>query len=198
MITRRIIIGAIAIACGLALARPATAQAVPGAPSVSTSRMGDESQGDVDAGFNFMRVRNQGVSEPFNQGVHAGLSYRFAPLLSVFGEVSADYHKLDGYTRHIYAYGGGIRFNSPRQHARIDPLAQISVGWAQDNGTGDGHINYYPFVSPGVGVDLGLFQGVAARVRADFPLWMTFGDVFKGARVSFGLSCRFGARKITT
>ena len=196
--TRVALIGAITIALGLAPARPAAAQTAPGRPAVTTSRIGGESQGDLDIGANFMRVRDNGVTEPFNQGLHAGVSYRISHSLSVLGEVSADYHKLPDYTKHIYAYGGGVRVNTPRQHARIDPLVQVMLGWAQDNGIGDGHHNYYPFVAPAAGVDLGLASGVAARVRVDFPLWMTFGDIYKGSRVSVGLSCRFGTRKITT
>jgi hypothetical protein len=182
------------LAAALAFALPALAA---GQTAAATRGASDESQGDVDAGANVMRIRNLGVTEPFNQGFHAGVSYRLATVISAFGDVSADFHKLPGYTKHVYAYGGGIRFNSPRQHARVDPLVQIMIGWAQDNGIGDGHHNYYPFVSPAVGVDLGLVRGVSARVRVDFPLWMTFGDVFKGTRASVGLSCRFGTRKIT-
>lgn len=137
------------------------------------------------------------MTEPFSQGLHGGVSYRIARSISVFGDVSADFHKLPDYTKHIYAYGGGVRFNAPRERRRIDPLAQIMIGWAQDNGTGNGHHNYYPFVSPAAGLDLGLVGGVSARVRVDFPLWMTFGDVYKGMRFSAGLSCRFGTRRIT-
>ena len=195
--TRIALIGSIVLALVLALAGPAAAQTAPGRPAVTTTRMGDEAQGDVDAGLNFMRIRNAGVTEPFNQGFHAGASYRISHLLSVFGDVSADMHKLPDYTKHIYAYGGGIRVNKPNQHRRIDPLAQVMIGWAQDNGTNDGHHNYYPFVAPAAGLDLGLAKGVAARVRVDFPLWMTFGDIYKGTRVSVGLSCTVGARKIT-
>ena len=187
MTFRNLVTGALAATLALALPRLAAGQT--GATN--------ESQADVDAGADIMRIRNQGVTEPFNQGFHASASYRFSHLMSVLGDVSADFHKLPDYTKHIYAYGGGIRFNAPNQHARIDPLAQIVVGWAQDNGVGDGHHNYYPFVSPAAGVDLGLVKGVSARVRVDFPLWMTFGDVYKGMRASFGLSCRFGTRKTT-
>jgi hypothetical protein len=189
---RKLLIGALAATFALAL--PGLAAAQTGAAPRASS---DESQGDVDAGVNVMRIRNRGVTEPFNKGFHAGVSYRIAHSISVFGDMSADFHALPDYTKHIYAYGGGVRFNSPRPHARIDPLVQLMVGWAQDNGTGDGHHNYYPFLSPAAGVDVGLAGGVSFRARVDFPLWMTFGDVFKGTRFSAGLSCRFGTRTIT-
>ena len=46
------------------------------------------------------------------------------------------------------------------------------------------------------GVDVRVGRHAAVRLRADFPLYMTFGDVFKGMRFSAGLSCRLGTRKI--
>ena len=46
--------------------------------------------------------------------------------------------------------------------------------------------NHFPVVTPGGGVDLRATKHLAARLKLDFPLYATFGDVHKGLRLSLG------------
>jgi hypothetical protein len=49
-------------------------------------------------------------------------------------------------------------------------------------------------VTPGGGVDLALTKHFAGRVKLDFPLYATFGDVHKGIRMSLGISMPVGTK----
>jgi hypothetical protein len=138
-------------------------------------------------------VRNRGVSTTYKRGWHAGASYRIIHVISVLAEASGDYHKLPGYTANIYAFSGGVRFESARKNERVKPFAQILLGTAMDNGTGTGPKNHYPVVTPGGGIDLALARHLAARLRLDFPLYATFGDAHKGARLAIGVAVPLGS-----
>jgi hypothetical protein len=197
---RTVTISALAVAFGLVLPAPASAQAAPAGPQPSTaptsasSSSGGDYQGDFNGGVNlFNRVRNRGVSTTYKAGWHAGASYRIIHVLSVVAEASGDYHKLPTFTANIYAFSGGVRFESTGKDGRVKPFAQLLMGTAMDNGTGTGPKNHYPVVTPGGGVDLRLSHHLAARVRLDFPLYATFGDVHKGARVAIGVSVPLGS-----
>ncbi len=172
----------LALVCVLALSAPAAAKA-------------DDYKGDLDvAAHLFNKVRNRGVTSTYKGGWHVGTSYRVLHVVSMIAEFSGDYRKCPGYTANIYAYSGGVRFQSGTKGERVKPFAQILMGGAQDNGTGDGTINHYVVVTPGGGVDVGLGRHVAARLKLDFPLYMTFGDVLKGQRLSLGVSVPLGTR----
>jgi hypothetical protein len=203
---RTVASGSFAVAFVLALSAPASAQAGPAAPKPSaraTRSSGGDYKGDVDGGVDLVNsVLNRGVTNTYKGGWHVGTSYRLLHVISVLAEVSADYRsvpraspggQVSSYTANIYAYSGGVRFMSTSKDEKVKPFAQILMGGAQDNGTGNGTINHYPTVAPGGGVDVALAKCVAARVRLDFPLYMTFGDVFKGRRLSIGVAVPFGS-----
>lgn len=193
---RTVAASGVGLALAFALAATASAQTPrPSAPSsAAPSSSSGESKGDVDFGVNFGNwVRNRGVINLYKKGWHAGASYRITHLISVISEISADYRQLPGFTAKLYTYAGGARFQSGTTGTHLSPFAQIVIGGGQDNDDG-AKTNHYPIVSPAGGVDLGLGQHAALRLRADFPLYMTFGDVFKGARLSAGLSFPFGKR----
>ena len=192
---RRLAASGAGVALAVSLAVPVSAQTPgPAAPPSAAQASTDESKGDVDFGVNGGNwVRNRGVVNRYKQGWHAGASFRITHLISVIGDVSADYRKLTGFTAHIYTYAGGARFQSGATARRASPFAQIVIGAGQDNDDG-AKTNHYPIVSPGGGVDVRVGRHAAVRLRADFPLYMTFGDVFKGARVAAGLSFPFGKR----
>lgn len=150
--------------------------------------------GDLDAGVDLVtKVRNRGETVTYKSGWHGGASYRVADIISVLGEASGDYRKLTGYTANRYAYSGGVRFEAGAVQP-VRPFIQIMMGAAQDNGDGTGKTNHYPVVSPGGGADFRLAGRAALRVRLDFPLYMTFGDVFKGTRLAAGVSVGMGHR----
>jgi hypothetical protein len=195
---RTVAASALAVALGLILSAPASAQTGGPAdpqPSANTkpSSSGGDYQGDFDAGVNLVnRVRNRGVNTTYKAGWHAGASYRIIHVLSILAEASGDYKKQSTYTANIYAFSGGVRFESMGKDERVKPFAQLMMGTAMDNGTGIGTKNHYPVVTPGGGLDLGLAKHLAARLRLDFPLYATFGDVHKGARLAIGVSIPVG------
>ena len=187
------------VALVLALAASAPAQTrSPAAPAAAAAPApaSVEPRGDVEAAVDvIMRLRNRGETVSYKKGWHAGASYRIVHLISVMAEVGGDYRTLPGYTAHIYSYSGGVRFESEAPQPALKPFAQITMGGAQDNGDGTGTTNHYPVVSPGGGLDVRLSSRAAFRLRLDFPLYMTFGDVFKGTRVAVGVSMPFGSRR---
>jgi hypothetical protein len=63
-----------------------------------------------------------------------------------------------------------------------------------DNLGTNGATNHYPVVTPGGGADFTFAEHLAARVKLDFPLYATFGDVHKGLRLALGLSVPVGTR----
>jgi hypothetical protein len=189
----------LAVALLLVLSAPAAAQTGPSGPQppakAKASSSSDDYHGDFDAGINlFNRVRNRGVSSTYKAGWHAGASYRLIHVISLVAEASGDYRKLPAYTANIYAFSGGVRFESTAKAERVKPFAQLLMGTAMDNGSGTGPKNHYPVVTPGGGIDLGLAHHLAARLRLDFPLYATFGDVHKGARLAIGISVPLGTR----
>jgi hypothetical protein len=192
--------GSLVVAFVFVLSAPASAQTGPsGLQSTAAAATSGSSGGDyaaeIDGGVTLVnRVTNRGESNTYKGGFHLGASYRLIHVISIIAEFSGDYDKRSGYTANIYAYSGGARFESTARGERVKPFAQVLIGGAQDNGSGNGTINHYPMVSPGGGVDLLLARHLAARVRVDFPLYMTFGDVFKGSRLSIGVAVPFGTR----
>ncbi len=180
------------------LPAPAAAQAAagqPAAPSAKPSSPGNDDHGDYFGGINIWnRVLNRGVSTTFQPGWFAGASYRITHAISVMGEAAADYHDENGTSQHRTTYSGGVRFQSGAKAARIRPFAQLLMGTGMDNLGTNGATNHYPVVTPGGGVDFALGAHFAARVKLDFPLYATFGDVNKGARIAFGLSVPVGTR----
>jgi hypothetical protein len=193
---------ALAVALGLVLSAPAAAQtgpapAQPSSTAASASSGGDY-QGDFFGGVSLInRVRNRGENTTYQPGWQAGASYRIIHVISLVGEASGDYDKRDDYTAHIYAFSGGVRFQSAAKHERVKPFALLMLGTATDNGTGTGTgtgtSNHYAVVTPGGGVDLGVADHLALRLRLDFPLYTTFGDTHKGARVSVGIAVPLGS-----
>jgi hypothetical protein len=148
-----------------------------------------------DGGINFgMRVLNRGVTTTYHPGWSLGGSMHATSFISVIASVTGDYRQATGYTQNIYSYGGGARFQSLSPKGKINPYLQIVMGGAQDNGSGNGRVNHYPFVSPGGGADFAFSKRAAARVTLDFPLYMTFGDVFKGTRFGAGVVVPMGQR----
>jgi hypothetical protein len=190
---------ALAVALGLVLSAPAAAQtgpapAQPSSSAAQSTSSGGDYQGDFFGGVSLInRVRNRGESTTYQPGWHAGASYRILHVISLVGEASGDYDKRDGFTAHIYAFSGGVRFQSAAKHERVKPFALLMLGTAMDNGTGTGTSNHYAVVTPGGGVDLGVADHLALRLRLDFPLYATFGDVHKGARVSVGIAVPLGS-----
>jgi hypothetical protein len=181
-----------------ALPAPAAAQAAAGQPSTPPPRpasAGNDDHGDYFGGINvWNRVLNRGVSTTFQPGWFAGASYRITHVISVTGQAAADYHDENGTSQHLTTFSGGVRFQSGAREAKLRPFAQILMGTGMDNLGTNGETNHYPVVTPGGGIDFAFAQHLAARVKLDFPLYATFGDVHKGARIAFGLSIPVGTR----
>ena len=182
---RFVAISALVLVVGLLLPAPAWAQA------------GGDDHGDYAAGIHlFNRILNRGETTTYQPGFFAGASYRLAHFVSLMGEMAADYDKEAGTTFHVYTFSGGVRFQSGGKAQRAKPFAQLLMGTGVDNGS-IGHstpTNHFPVVTPGGGVDVGLAKHLAARLKLDFPLYATFGDVHKGARLSIGASIPVGTR----
>jgi len=198
--TRFAAIAALALAIGLVLPAPASAQAgSPAAQTPATAKPAPsgDNHGDYEIGVDFFdRVRNRGVTTTYKPGWYAGASYRITHTISVVGELGGDYKKQSGTSLYVYTFSGGARFQSGTAAARVKPFAQILMGTGMDNG-GVGQSptkNHFPFVTPGGGVDLGVATHFAARLKLDFPLYATFGDVHKGMRLSVGVSVPVGTK----
>lgn len=192
-------VSALAVVFGLALSAPASAQAGPAGSQPSTtaasSSSGGDYQWDINGGVNlFNRVLNRGETATYKPGWHVGASYQIIHVISVVTEASGDYDKRDTFTANIYSFSGGVKFESGSKGERIKPFAQLLMGTSMDNGDGTGAKNHYPTVTPGGGVDFRLANHAAARVKLDFPLYATFGDVHKGARLAIGLAVPLGTR----
>jgi hypothetical protein len=186
----------LALVLGLILPAPASAQAGSTASTPSASTGGDD-HGDYEIGINFFdRVRNRGVTTTYKPGWYAGASYRITHAISVLGELGGDYKKQSGTTLYVYTFSGGVRFESGTKAQRVKPFAQILMGTGVDNGSvGQSPTkNHFPVVTPGGGVDLGIAKHFAARLKLDFPLYATFGDVHKGLRLSLGASIPVGTK----
>jgi len=159
------------------------------------SAAAQDDRGDYFGGVNVVnRVLNRGVSTTFQPGWFAGASYRVTHIISVTGEAAADYHDENGTSQHRTTFSGGVRFQSGTHAARVRPFMLIMLGTGTDNLGTNGATNHYPVVTPGGGVDFSLAGHLAARVKLDFPLYATFGDVHKGARLALGLSVPVGTR----
>ena len=190
---------ATALVAALALLpAPAAAQAASStSPAKAAPAPGGDDHGDYVAGVNpFNRILNRGETTTYKPGFFAGASYRLAHVISVMGEATGDFHKDSGTTFHVYTFSGGVRFQSGSKALRASPFAQILMGLGVDNGS-LGHstpTNHFPVVTPGGGVDLRLATHLAARLKLDFPLFATFGDVHKGARLAIGASIPVGSR----
>jgi hypothetical protein len=184
------VLGAI-VALGPATAGAQTTGAAPARAAVSSS----DALGDIDVAVAVDSQRDRGASTTYT-GWHAGASYRAYRIISVFGEGGGEYHSGSGFSAHQYTYGGGARFEKGDPSIRVRPFAQVFLGTTSDNGRGaaSASTNHYPVVAPGGGVDLGVSARLAVRARLDFPLYMTFGDVFKGSRFSIGVSIPYGKR----
>ncbi|MGH9411413.1 MAG: hypothetical protein ACRD1V_18405 [Vicinamibacterales bacterium] len=183
---------ALLLVCSLpGLAAAQTAQPAQPAPAAASS--GGGYHGDYEIGVNFFdRVRNRGVTTTYSPGWYAGASYRVMSVISVVGEIAADYKN----PLHAYTFSGGARFQSGSKAARARPFAQVLMGAGADNG-GIGQSpthNRFPVVTPGGGVDVRLGPHVAARVKLDFPIFATFGDAHKGFRFSLGASIPLGTK----
>jgi hypothetical protein len=196
---RTVTVTTLAVVFGLALSAPASAQAGPSGSQPPAQAKPSSSGGDYKAEFDagitlFNHVKNRGVTTKYKTGWHAGASFRLIHVISLIGEASGDYQKLSGYTANILAFSGGVRFESMGKEERVKPFAQLLMGTAMDNANRTGPKNHYPVVTPGGGIDFGLAHHVAARLRLDFPLYATFGDVLKGTRLGIGLSFPTGTR----
>jgi hypothetical protein len=186
----------LALVLGLILPAPASAQAGSTASKPSASPSGDD-HGDYEIGINFFdRVRNRGVTTTYKPGWYAGASYRITHAISVVGELGGDYKKQSGRSLYVYTFSGGVRFESGAKAQRVKPFAQLLMGTGVDNGSvGQSPTkNHFPVVTPAGGVDLGVAKHVAARLKLDFPLYATFGDVHKGLRLSLGASIPVGKK----
>ncbi|HEY3883557.1 MAG TPA: hypothetical protein VGL62_00010 [Vicinamibacterales bacterium] len=178
------------------LSAPAFAQtgSTP-APTTATAATsaGADYHGDYEAGVNFFdRVLNRGVTTTYSPGWYAGASYRIIRVVSVVGEIGGDYKS----SRYVYAFQGGARFQSGTKSARVRPFAQVLFGSGLDNG-GIGQLaarNHFPVLTPGGGTDVRIGNHLAARLKLDFPLYATFGDVHKGFRLSLGISVPLGTK----
>lgn len=178
------------------LSAPAEAQ-TPAAPASASASAGVDNHGDYEAGINlFDRVRNRGVTTTYAPGWYAGASYRIVHLISVVGEIGGDYKRSSGTSLYVYTFSGGARFQSGTKSQRVKPFAQVLMGTGVDNGSvgQDPKKNHFPVVTPGGGVDVGVAKHAAARVKLDFPLYATFGDVHKGVRLSLGVSVPVGTK----
>jgi len=182
--------GAAAIAAvGLvaSLAGPALAQ--------QTTAPNAWGKGDIEGGADVgMRVLNRGETTTYKSGWFLGASLRVNNVVSIIAQFTGDYDKQTDFTANRYTYGGGTRFNFLPGQRRVNPFAQIVLAGGQDNGTGNGIVNHYPVVDPGGGVDIMINRYASFRGRLDFPLFATFGDVFKGVRGQVGISVGFGNR----
>jgi len=181
------------------MSAPASAQtpAQPSQPSKPAASTGQDYHGDYVFGINaFDRVLNRGETTTYSPGWFAGASYRVTRIISVVGELGGDYTKQSGTSYHLYTFSGGAKFQSGRKDARLRPFAQILLGTGLDNGNigQSTPTNHFPVVTPGGGTDFGLSKRAAARVKLDFPLYATFGDVHKGLRLAFGLTLPVGTR----
>jgi hypothetical protein len=176
----------VACACALALPAPAAAQAT-----------GGDDHGDYSVGIHlFDRVRNRGVTTTYQPGWDAGASYRITHVISVVGEAGGDYNSDGDTSLHIYTYSGGARFQSGSRSERFKPFAQLLMGAGSDNGSiGQSEVtNHFPVITPGGGVDVRAAEHFAVRVKLDFPLYATFGDVHKGFRLGIGASIPVGRK----
>jgi hypothetical protein len=179
-VTVRMVAGAATLFLVLAGPAPAAAQ---------------EFRGDLEAGADLgMRVTNKGVTDLFKTGWHAGASYRVAHLISVIAVLSGDYDKRPGYTANVYLYAGGVRFGPGVKERKLSPFVQVVLGAGQDNGTGNGKINRFPLVTPGLGADLKVATCAAIRFGLDFPLLMRYSDMLTATRFSVGLAFQMGTR----
>jgi hypothetical protein len=181
------------------LPAPAAAQAGSPAPpkAAPSTGPGTDDHGDYEIGVNFFdRVRNRGETTTYSPGWYAGASYRLTHAISVMGEIAGDYNSDAGTTFYIYTFSGGVRFQSGSKAARLKPFAQVLMGTGMDNGSvGQSPTkNHFPVVTPGGGVDLRATKHLAARLKLDFPLYATFGDVHKGLRLSLGASIPVGSK----
>jgi len=179
------------------LPAPAAAQAAgqPSSTPAKAAASGSDDHGDYYGGIDVMnQVRNRGVTTNFQPGWFAGASYRVMHAISVVGELSADYHDADGTSQHRSTFSGGVRFQSGTRAARVKPFAQLLMGTGMDNLGTAGTTNHYAVVTPGGGADFSFARHLAARVKLDFPLYASFGDVHKGARLALGLSVPVGTR----
>jgi hypothetical protein len=177
------------------LAAPVSAQPRPAAPApkAAAASSGNVPKTEIEVGADLiMSVLNRGVTNTYKKGWFVGAAMRATSLISIIAAVSGDYQSRTGYTANIYAYSGGARFESDSTSQKVKPFAQLMLGGAQDNGTGIGIINHYPVVTPGGGVDFVASRRLSVRFRVDFPLYATFGDVYKGRRVSAGVALPIG------
>jgi hypothetical protein len=162
-----------------------------------SSVSGLDFRGDYAAGINaFNSILNRGERTTYAPGWFAGASYRITPIISVVGELGGDYKKESGTSFYLYTFSGGARFQSGRKAARVRPFVQVLLGTGLDNGNigQSTPTNHFPVVTPGGGADVGLSKNFTARVKLDFPLYATFGDVHKGLRLALGLSVPVGTR----
>jgi hypothetical protein len=193
---RTVAAGSAAVALMLIVAAPVSAQTRPATPAPAAARSsssGTFPKTEIEVGADLgMRVLNRGVTNTYKKGWFAGASMRATSLISVIAAVSGDYQSRTGYTANIYAYSGGVRFESDSSSHKVKPFLQLMLGGAQDNGTNNGIINHYPVITPGGGVDLVASKRLAVRVRLDFPLYATFGDVYKGMRGQIGVALPIG------
>jgi hypothetical protein len=185
--------GALAVALTALSAMPAAAQTTrPSAPTASNASDGFPPM-SFDGSLNVgMSVLNRGVTNTYHPGWIFGASINATSFINVIASMSADYRDATGYTANIYSYGGGVRFESIRSPKKVRPYIQVLLGGAQDNGDGTGKTNHYPFVSPGGGATFVINKRAAVRAMVDFPLYCTFGDVYKGRRFSAGFVVPIG------
>lgn len=190
------IIAVASLVCLGGFLSPASAQTGPApAPAAAGAAPsgGADYRGDYEAGVNvFDRVLDRGVTTTYAPGWYAGASYRIIHVASVMGEIGADYKSA----RYVYTFQGGARFQSGTKSARVRPFAQLLFGTGLDNGGIGAHAtrNHFPVLTPGGGTDVRLGTHLAARVKLDFPLYATFGDVHKGFRLSVGASIPLGSK----
>jgi hypothetical protein len=180
-----------------AVAAPVSAQTAAPQPTAAPSGSGGDYHGDYEVGVNlFDKVRNRGETTTYSPGWYVGASYRITHAISVMGEAAGDYNSDNGTTFYIYTFSGGVRFQSGSKAARISPFAQVLMGTGMDNGSvGQSPTkNHFPVVTPGGGVDLRAAKHLGARLKLDFPLYATFGDVHKGLRLSLGATIPVGTR----
>jgi hypothetical protein len=185
---------------GLILPAPASAQAGASAPPAKTATPatpGGDDHGDYSVGIHFFdRITNRGETTTYQPGWDAGASYRITHIISVLAEVGGDYTTESGTSFHVYTFSGGARFQSGSRTERFKPFAQILLGTGWDNGSvgQSTSTNHFPVVTPGGGFDFRAAAHLAARLKLDFPLYATFGDVHKGFRLGAGVSVPVGSR----
>lgn len=196
------IVAVATLACvGGFLSAPAFAQtgSAPGPTTTSPApSAGTDYHGDYEAGVNFFnRILDRGVTTTYAPGWYAGTSYRIIRVASVVAEIGGDYKTRSGASgAYVYTFSGGARFQSGSKSARVRPFAQLLFGTGLDNGGIGSHAtrNHYPVLTPGGGADLRIAKHLAARLKLDFPLYATFGDVHKGFRLSIGASIPVGTK----